>query len=219
MCRFELMPNDAGLLLYPPCVQVHVFKAFVREMVDCLGKTYWTPPSDAKNPEEFGIASWYEGRSEALLAKAIDVYASHDPNERIPKLRLKMRTLHHDFGHCDECDEIQAERADMVSNRMGPDALAQNSARAAKHARLYVGERRALENLRLSSARSEVRLPYLAAPFVQTLRESGALWGGELGTLEATRRGSTRQGEGSDVSPTPPHLTHPPHPAGALLHA
>ena len=150
------MPNSAGLMLYPPCVFQTEFKGFVKEMVDCLGKTYWNAPADAANPDEHGMSSWYAGRADALVTKAKVNYDTTNPVGRIPTLRLKMRTLHHDFGHCVECNAIHFERGDMVKNRLGSAALAQNSERAKRHAAMYMGERRALENLRLSSARNEV---------------------------------------------------------------
>ena len=75
------------------------------------------------------------------------------PDRFQTKLRLKMRTLHHDFGRCDECDEIAKERKEIVDKRMGPEALERNSERAKTHAALFMGERRALEALRLSSSR------------------------------------------------------------------
>ena len=152
-----MMPNNAGLILYAPCVMSKVFMDEFRvEMVDCLGKAYWVPPADHPRPDEFGISSWYEGRSEALLVLASEIYASEDARQCLPKLRLKMRTKHHDFGHCDECNGIAEERATIRKNRLGAESLAANNKRAEKHAHFFMGERRALETLRQSIGRGGI---------------------------------------------------------------
>jgi hypothetical protein len=154
--QFEMMPNKRGLILYPPCVQRKVFKNEFRvEMIECLGKSYWLPPEDHPNADDYGIASWYDGQACALkeLAK---IYFAQKHFDHVPTLKLKMRTLHHDFGHCDECNDIQSERTDIRKQRLGPEALAANDERARNHAEMYMGERRGLETLRLSAGRDEV---------------------------------------------------------------
>ena len=126
-------------------------------MIDCLGKTYWIPHEGHTDPNEFGISSWYGGLQAALREYAIEVYANNKTEYAVvPKFRLKMRTKHHDFGHCDKCNEIAAERTDIRRNRLGAAALAANAEKARAHAAMYMGERRALEALRLSAGRGDI---------------------------------------------------------------
>jgi hypothetical protein len=151
------MPNNAGLILYAPCVLSRVFTDEFRvEMVDCLGKSYWTPPVAHASPGEYGTSSWYEGRANALIVLSRETYGASDSSTPLPKLRLRMRTLHHDFGHCDDCNSIADERTQIRKLRLGPAALTANNDRAKAHADMYMGERRALESMRLSSGRGEV---------------------------------------------------------------
>ena len=160
--RYEQMPmkTTAGasrLILHAPCVFNKVFsEEFLAEMVDCLGKTYWVPPADHETPAEFGISSWYEGRKQALVEIAKEIFSDVQDEKQLPRLRLKMRTLHHDFGHCPECNAIASERADIRKYRLGEAALQANNERAQKHAAMYMGERRALDTYRLSSGRGDV---------------------------------------------------------------
>jgi hypothetical protein len=152
------MPNNTGLILYPPCVHASIFKEeFIVEMVDCLGKSYWVPPVGHVDPHLCGITSWYAGRTAALQLLADEAYAVEGNfGTQVKPLRLKMRSLHHDVGHCDECNDIQRERTDARRQRLGPDALEANDRRQKVHTDMYMGERRALETLRQSGARGGI---------------------------------------------------------------
>ena len=148
---YEPSSSRPHVLLYDACEFTEVFKSeFLVEQISVLKRSnIWGTIEDIALAR--GRGSWYEGRRRALHAAAIAKFG-----EGSTSYKLAPRSKHRGMPGCKDCEGIKERRRRLLAPPVATAAeLAENTQEALDHAKDYMGERKALENMKLSAGRSD----------------------------------------------------------------
>ena len=149
--QYEACPNDPHCLLHDACEWTYILSdVFLPFQIEKLGRTQMFGTLAEARADLSIRSTWYAGRKGALLRLA-QAHFGQDAKA----YRLKARDKHSSMPDCPKCEALRSRRADLVA-RQAPRALFEElKVDILEHREEYMGERRALERVRLKAGRED----------------------------------------------------------------
>eukprot|EP00965_Chrysotila_dentata_P008439 274531-Pleurochrysis_carterae.AAC.1 len=139
------MPNEKGVLVHEVCVWLEVYKEeFIPEM-RLIGVAW--------GREEGGdgsIATWRDGKTRALLAFAEETYGDGSA-----PFKLRSRSRNSTFKECEVCQTYRLKLKTLIQGGALPAEICALKADMRDHVRWFMGQRKALHNMRLEAGRHD----------------------------------------------------------------
>lgn len=130
---FDFMPNEGGVIVADVCTWLSVYTE------------EYVPECDARGVEAGKRATWYEGRSRALLLLARETYG-----DAAKPFKLRLRAKNRSFKECERCQALRLAYAEALRQRdrmMARRALADMR----EHSNWFLTQRTELDRMRRSA--------------------------------------------------------------------